>query len=303
VLGHAKPRSTSRTRLIVGDAASTTFDSLTYIEHIRLLCCEFEIQTNSQDVIKGLSYIAQRAEQDVPLVQRCTVTITWTGDEYRISGDGMEEDFELSVTSALETVCQRLHNHAIAALPDHIRISAASGIHAEHAFLIIGPEGAGKTTLALSLMMEGVDITGDALVLLRDREALPFPRKFHAREDSIGRIPTLRTVARFAACVSNPQEGRLMGLDPLEFGKPWRIAPVAVSTIFYIEPNHGARTTLLPCGKVEMIRRMLPLCAPPVSGRPGWLGDICATVNQAGTFVVELGDLDSAMLAMLSVLG
>jgi len=139
--------------LIVGDAASTTFDSLTYIEHIRLLCCEFEIQTNSQDVIKGLSYITQRAEQDVPLVQRCTVTITWTGDEYRISGDGMEEDFELSVTSALETVCQRLHSQAIAALPDHIRIGAASGIHAEHAFLMIGPEGAGKTTLALSLMM------------------------------------------------------------------------------------------------------------------------------------------------------
>jgi hypothetical protein len=41
-------------------------------------------------------------------------------------------------------------------------------------------------------MVEGVDITGDAPVLLRDGEALAFPQKFYAREDSVGRVPRLR---------------------------------------------------------------------------------------------------------------
>jgi len=98
---------------------------LSYVEHIRLLSCEFEIRTNSQELIDRLSYITQRAEQDVSVAHRCAVTITWTGDEFSISGDGMEDDFEFSVTSALETLYERLHGRAIAALPDHIRINAA----------------------------------------------------------------------------------------------------------------------------------------------------------------------------------
>lgn len=95
--------------------------TLTYVENIRLLCCEFEIRTNSQDVINRLSYITQRAEQSVPVVARWTVVISWTGEELRITGDGMEDDFELSITSALETLYQRLHGRTIAALPDHER--------------------------------------------------------------------------------------------------------------------------------------------------------------------------------------
>jgi len=276
---------------------------LSYVEHIRLLSCEFEIRTNSQELIDRLSYITQRAEQDVSVAHRCAVTITWTGDEFSISGDGMEDDFEFSVTSALETLYERLHGRAIAALPDHIRINAASGIHAGRSFLIIGPARAGKTTLALGLMLEGLDITGDELALLRDGKAVAFPRKFYVREDSIRHVPKLRIMERFAACVANPQEGRLVALDPLEFGKPWRIAPASVSTMLYIEPNHGAGTTLRRSGKVEMTRHMLLHCAPPISRRRNWLGDLCATVDQANTYVIELGDIASAVAATIGVFG
>jgi hypothetical protein len=274
---------------------------MTFVDHVRLLSCEFEIRTNSRELIDLFSSVTQRADQNVPVVERYTVTVDWTGDEFRIDIGGVEDDFELSVTSAVETLYHCLHSRAIAALPDHIRIYAATGMHTGSAFLIIGPERAGKTTLALSLMLEGVDITGDALALLHDGEALAFPRKFHAREDSLGRLPKL-PLDRFAGSISNPQEGRIRALDPLEFGKPWRIAPTAVSALFYIEPNFGGRSTLRRSGKVEMIRRVLPHCAPPISGRQSWLGDLCATVNRAETFVVELGDLASAVAASLEVL-
>jgi hypothetical protein len=267
----------------------------TYVQNIRLLCCEFEIRTNSWDVINRFSHVTQSAEQDVPVLERGTVIVTWTGDEFRISGDGMEDDFELSVTSVVETLYQRLHGRAVAALPDHIRISGGSGTHARGSFIIIGPEGAGKTTLALNLMLEGIDITGDALVLLRDGKALPFPRRFFAREDSIGRIPSLRVMDRFAGYISNPQSGRVIALDPLEFGKPWRIAPSPVSALLYAEPNHGGRSTLRRSGKLDMTRRLLQHCLSPISGRRDWLADLCATVDRSETFVIELGDLDLAV--------
>ena len=273
------------------------------MERVRLLCCEFEIRTNSREIVDRLSLITQRAEQDVPIVERCAATIDWTGEEFTINIGGVDEDFEMSATSALETLYQHLHNRAIAALPDHIRIKAASGIHAGSAFLIIGPERSGKTTLALSLMLEGLDITGDGLVLLRDGKAHAFPRKFHAREESLGRLPKLRPIDRFPGSVINPQEGRIVALDPLEFGKPWRIVPASVSTMLYMEPNFGGRSALRLSGKVDMVRRVLPHCAPPASGRRTWLGDLSATIDRADTFVMELGELDSAVVAIKKLLG
>jgi hypothetical protein len=276
---------------------------MTYLEYIRLLSCEFGIWTNSQEVKDALSLIIPRAEQHVPIVDHCKATVVWTGDEFRIDIGGADQDFELSLTSALETLYRHLADRAIAALPDHIRIPAVIGVHAGSGFLLLGPERAGKTTLALSLMLEGVEVTGDGLVLLRDGEALAFPRKFYAREESLSRLAGLRRMDRFASSISNPQEGRVVALDPLEFGRPWRIAPVAVSTMLYIEPNFGGRSTLRRSGKVEMIRQVLPHCAPPVSRRQGWLGDLCATVNRAETFVVALGDLESASPAIIRALG
>jgi hypothetical protein len=114
-------------------------------------------------------------------------------------------------------------------------------------------------------------------------------------------MPSSAVLDRFGS-FSNSQAGQLIALDPLEFGKPWRIVSAPVSTIIYIEPNHGAQTALRRCGKVEMTRRVLPQCAPPVSGRRDWLGDLCATVDRADTFLIELGDLDSALAATKEVL-
>jgi hypothetical protein len=275
---------------------------MTYVDHVRLLSCEFEIRTNSREMMRALSLVTQRAEQDVPVVERCTATVDWTGAEFCIRIDGLDDDFELSVNSALETLYQRLHSRTIAALPDHIPIKAASGIHAGSGFLIIGPERAGKSTLALGLMLEGVDITGDGLVFLLDGKALAFPNKFYAREESLRLLPRLRLIDRFAGYINNPQEHRIVTLDPLEFGKSWRIAPTPVSTILYIEPNFGGRSTLRRTAKVEMVRRVLPYCAVPISGRRSWLGDLSTTVNRAETFVIELGDLNSAVSAMMSAL-
>jgi hypothetical protein len=275
---------------------------MNFVEHIRLLSCEFEIWTNSREIIDRLSLITPRAEQHVAVVGHCTVTVDWTGDEFRIDIDGVNEDFELSVTSALETLYRTLNRRAIAALPDHIRITAAIGIHAGSAFLLVGPERAGKTTMALSLILEDIEITGDQLVLLRDGEALAFPRKFYAREESLARMPRLWLTDKFGDCVRNPQEGRVVALDPLEFGASWRIAPAPVSTILYIEPNFGGRSSLRPSGKLEMVRRVLPHCAPPLSGRNEWLGDLTTTIDRAETFVIEFGDLDSALAAVVGVL-
>jgi hypothetical protein len=272
---------------------------MTYTTQIRLLACEFEIRTNSREVMALLSFVTQSAEQDVPVVERGRVTVTWTGDEFRFEGDGIEADIELSLPNVVDALYRRLHDRAVAALPDHIRIGAACGTQRGRSFLIAGPPGAGKTVLALHLLLDGFDITGDALVLLRGGEAVPFPRKFHLREESIALLLKLANLEWLAETARNPQLGRIIGLDPQSFGKPWRISPTPVAAIFSLDPNFGvARSTLLPCAKVDMVRRLIALCAPPVSDRRDWLADLCATVDRADTYVLALGDLASAATAI-----
>ena len=242
---------------------------MTYVEQIPLLSCEFEIRTNSREIMDRLSWITPRAQQDVPVVEHCTVTVYWTGDEFRIDIDGVNEDFELSVTSAVETLYQGLHRRAVAALPDHIRITAATGMHAGSAFLLVGPERAGKTTLALSLMLEGIEITGDQLALLRDGEALAFPRKFYAREESLSRLPRLRLFDKFSECINNPQQYRVVALDPLEFGKPWRITPTQFLQYSTSSPISAAQA---PCGAAVKSRWSDAFCRtahPPFQAERG----------------------------------
>jgi hypothetical protein len=79
--------------------------------------------------------------------------------------------------------------------------------------------------------------------------------------------------------------------------------PLEVSAFFLLEPNYGARTTIQPCGKLEMLRHIIPQCTPPSSKRANWIGDMSRTVDNTHTFVLRFGELDSAVLAMKEILG
>jgi hypothetical protein len=284
------------------DPAERGPDRLILTERLRFLACEFEIRSNSADFMARLDYIAQRAQQIFPLEEHCTIDVMWTGEEYRISDASGEADLELSAPFALEVLYDRMHRRALGRLPDHIRIHAASGLLPNGVFLIVGPKRAGKTTLALRLIAEAYDMTGDELVLLRDGQAVAFPRKFYVREGSLDLLPNVNALRTSAPFVANPVEGRLIAVDPTRFGRPWRISAAPIAAILFIEPNHGARTTIVPCGKVDMVRRVVAECSPPASGRPGWMADLCRAVDRAETVTIRLGELDSAVVAIARVL-
>ena len=284
------------------DAAPRGADSLILTEQLRLLACAFDIRSNSADFIARLGYLAQRAEQYFPLEQRCTIEVMQSDDGLRISDDSGVIGSELSTPGAFEALYERMHKRALDRLPEHIRIHAASGMAPQGVFLLVGPKRSGKTTLVLRLLADGYDVTGDELVLLRDGQAVAFPRKFYVREGSLGLLPQVEALKACSPFVSNAREGRLIAVDPTRFGRPWHIRPARVAAIFFIEPNHGARSVVTPCRKVDMVRRIVSECTPPASGRPDWIADLCRTVDQAETVTIRLGELDSAALAITELL-
>jgi hypothetical protein len=254
------------------------------------------------EVVSGLQNFSACPDQDGPITQQMILHVEWTGDEFKISGVG-DDDFELSLVSALDSIYRRIHSQTIESMPDHVAMGAACGLHGGRTFLLAGPTGAGKTTLAIALMLAGFDIAGDVLVFILNGEAVPLPRKFQLPESGVAMIPRLAALEQFGDVAKHPHAERMVMLDPRGFGRPWHVSPAPVSAVFYLEPNFGGRTLLRRCPTIEMMRHVIPLCAPPASRRKHWLADLSATVDGATTAIIELGDIDSAVIAVTEALG
>jgi len=219
--------------------------------------------------------------------------VTFEDGEYRISGGGEADEHEFSLPVAFSALFARLHDHALRHFSDHIRIHAASGFAPDGLVLLVGEKQAGKTTTAMHLLLEGFEIVGDELVLLRHGEAVTFPRPFYLRHGALELLPNFAD-ASTAPFVNSEITGRLIAVDPRKLGRRWRIRPAPVRAIVLLEPNHGGTSSFKACSKVEMVQRVLPQASPPPSGREDWVSDFCSTINQAETVIARMGDLHSA---------
>jgi len=254
--------------------------------------------------MERLRYIGHRAQQEYPLIHRHWAHLEVQGERCTLSDDSGEPVVEESIDTILGTLYQRMHRTALSALPDHIRIHAASGMAQDGLFLLVGPKRAGKTTLILHLLSLGVEILGDELVLLNNRSAVTFPRRFFVREGSLRLLPDVASLQATAPFVRNPEEGRLIAVDPLHLGRDWLIRPARLAHVIYIEPTHDQPDTeILPCGKLDMVRRVMAEATPPESGRRDWIADFSASIDQARTSIVRLGALEHCTDRLLRLFG
>jgi len=268
---------------------------LTRSRSIRILSTQFTITSNRPELIERLPYVAQCADQDLPLKEHCDISVMWDDGEYLISGGGAPDECELSLEIAFSNLFSRLHDHSMLHYADHTRIHAASGFGPRGLVLLVGEKTAGKSTLATHLLLEGFEMVGDELVLLKDGEAITFPRNFYLRTGFADLLPKLAHPALAnPPFVSSEAAGKLIAVDPKTLGYPWSIRPAAVQALVVLQPNHGRPTQLQPCSKVEMVRQVLPQSSPPSSGRRDWLADMCKTIDGADTVVAQMGDLSSA---------
>lgn len=265
-----------------------------HAETIRILATRFTIRSNWRELIERLSYLTQRAEQEVALEAECAITVMWNADQYRISGGHGEDACATSLEMTFEALFARLHDTALRAYSDHIRIHAASGFGPDGMVLLVGQKWAGKTTTAMHLLLEGFEITGDELVLLRHGRAVTFPRPFYLRHTALPLLPKLAGVTEGAPFVNADADGRLVAVDPLKLGRSWRIREAPIAAVIVLEPNHGGTSRMEVCGKLDMTRRVMTQCTAPLSGRADWIADFCASINHAETFVAAMGDLVSA---------
>ena len=134
--------------------------------------------------------------------------------------------------------------------------------------LVVGPSGAGKTTLATRLLFDGADVQGDESVLVRRGESLAVPRALHLKP---GAPLVLRELT--AVLPELPVVGEVTVLDPARVQRPvtLRIAPVEHVVVLTGPPfrariaSPARRSTAARCS-----RRCSPTRSPSPRRRPGW---------------------------------
>ena len=260
------------------------------MERLQVLACTVEIRTDLPDFAHRLRYGTQHADQDHVVTDHAGFDVAREGETYIVREDGAVTFAGRAVEMAFAALFERIHARAFAALPDDIRIHAASGVHQGRMFLLVGNPFSGKTTLALHLLLEGMEMVGDELVLLNNGLAVTFPRKFYPRESSLALLPGLKLAGSNLPFVFDTHGEKRLAVDPAAFGRPWRIARAPVKAVFYLDPDFSRKTRLYPCTKVEMVRLVMEQCTPPLSRRKGWIADLCAMINGAAARMIAIGD-------------
>ncbi len=268
---------------------------------VRRLGCLFEIETESADLHAALTELALPAAQPGPIRHREIIRVQSAGGAFRFD-DGGREDFEFDLTTLLNRLNRRIAATTHATLPGYGLVTAACLWHGDAHVLILGEGGAGKSCLAMQLLLDGMAVTGDATVLVGEGLAIPWPHPFSLSEDSVALLPGLAADARFRDHLERPHAGWRLSLTPHGFGRPWRIAPAPIAAVFDLDPNFGGLNRLRPCATTAMMQRLLARAEPPAGLRGRWLADLAASLAGAACHVLQAGDPVGAAAAVMAVL-
>jgi hypothetical protein len=225
----------------------------------QLLWHRIDIETDDETVSTALSAIQQEAHHDEPATQRTAFRITRTGTgSLLIEGSGTTVSCA-STTEVLEHVFRDVYQRCFDAACHNgwVRVHGALVELDEAVVLLIGPSGAGKTTLALRLGLSGAVVQSDENTLIRGGRAIGIPRRFHAKADAPGRIDALATGAG-----TTPVAGtEVLAVDPSVLGVSWRVRERPVDHVVCIS-DVGAATTLavMDSGMAlgELLAQVLP---------------------------------------------
>ncbi len=170
-------------------------------------------------VVDHLAALLPDAEHPVPVVRtmRYTAAVGPDGVGVTLTEEGDALDVVDDAATAADAIHVRAHRRAfeLASLSGWARLHAATVDLDGARVLVVGPSGAGKTTLATRLLLDGADVQGDESVLVRRGASLAVPRALHFKPGAVRLLPELAGV--FATL---PVVGDVTVLDPACVGRP-----------------------------------------------------------------------------------
>ena len=257
---------------------------------IHILACNFSVVSDCEEFLAAFDGRTQHASQNFAASRHHRLEVLRTDRGYTLREDGRPLDPQSDAEGAAEAVFWRMHELSIAALPEFTKIHAACASWRGRRFVVAGPARSGKTTLMTRMLFEGFEVHCDDMVVLRDGEVLPFPRRLWIRSSAVLLLPQ---IVPFVAKSRRIHDH--FSLDLAELGFDWHADTAPVDAVFFLHPNHGSDTRLEACPKYAMAQLVMSQSGLPAGGAQKWVKEICAMVDAASSYLLHCGNLDSAV--------
>jgi hypothetical protein len=212
-------------------------------------------------VFELLELITQRAKH--PFLPQARVRITVLGSTR--TGMRILDGGDLLATvetpeEVLDSVFTRVYRRAseLASLKGWLRVHGAVAGVGGRRVVVIGPSGAGKTTLALGLLDVGAAVEVDESFVTCGPEVVGVARRFHVQPDTadvLGCCPWLDDSPRLGI-------SPIRAVDPTEHGFAWSLPAGPVEHVVVLRRTDGASSVEeAPFGLVvqEIITQVFPL--------------------------------------------
>jgi hypothetical protein len=260
----------------------------------QLLGCGVEIACEDLALTERFRYVANRAEQPVAIRQTLRYRVAGSGP-FAIQQDGDPLDEVAGPDDALFVVYRSAYGRAIErmALAGWVVFHGILARIGGKRHLILGPKGAGKSTLATRLLFDGHSVEGDELALGRGDEMVAFPRRFHLKPGIERNVPEIEALLADLPNVGERDPILVTGLDPTELGFAWRLERGPIDRIVVITPHHGGATRLHPLEPHRVIERLLQSSFRWGESRSRLLG-AASRLGGGGGWGLELGSAKDA---------
>jgi len=188
-----------------------------------------------------LSFLVQNAHQDdLEPTRTLQLEVADRGCGFQLREFGSIGQWVADSTELLDAVYQLVHQRVFdeATFRGRGRLHSATFDLGSTRCLLVGPSGAGKTTLSCALVLNGIDVQADENTFIRGGVALPLPRPFHLKAGMEHYVPCLREHTGGLPAV---REGAVRAWCPRVDG-PWTIDKRRVDLIVFIRRDaHSTR--------------------------------------------------------------
>jgi hypothetical protein len=245
------------------------------------------------------------AEQDFPITNEAEYGLALNGRTYEIKRNGEVCYSSDDISKTIFSLMWLIHRDVLGGITDRIRIHSGCGEWEGRRFIVVGDKGAGKTTLMVRLLYNRFRILSDELALVRDGKALPFPRRFHIKQESTRLLPALTDLFDTLPFNWTSYGHKMYSFTPRDAGYGWRIDEGDVRAVIYLEPNHGGESRIEECPKYRMVEKVMPMSFLSERDDHLKIGGLCGLIDNAECWVLHVGDLEGAVLGLqqkLSVL-
>ncbi|CAN5441588.1 hypothetical protein BH10ACT1_BH10ACT1_33950 [soil metagenome] len=189
--------------------------------------------------VDQLVRLRQRAAHEVAPSATANLRVVGSAAEGYEVFDGPDRLARVPTARAvLDEVFARAHRRAfeLASLKGWVRFHGAVLSIGASRVAIVGPSGAGKTTLALALLQGGAAFETDESFVARDGSVFSVARRLHVKPGTADHVPTATWIQDAPVLDGDPP---LRVIDPTEHGLPWDVALGPIDHLVVLERRAG----------------------------------------------------------------